>query len=272
LAAASIARADSARSLQDAHTHFANLDFELVLADSDAVLHDGAASAADRANAWFMRGSALVVLDREADASAAFDALLAVDPTFRPPAETAPRIRASFEGARAARLVRLEEELETRDGAQLRGVTVDVTAPANARGGLPLRLHVRVTDPHALIGRFVLGYRRDSDRDYASISAPASPSFDLVIPGSILASNRDYKLAWYVHGLHASGARVRKVGDEAEPRWIAVSAGQVPKPPGLTSHWWFWTGVVALAASAVTVPILIERSRDVGPQQVVIGK
>jgi hypothetical protein len=264
------AAADPAQALAHARRHFADLDFELVLADTDAIAADRAATAADRAAALFVRGSALVVLDRDADAAAAFDALLALEPAYRPASDTPPRIRASFESARAGRLVHLEEELATREGAQLRAVAIDVDGPTSARGGLPLHLHLRVTDPHRMIDRFVLGYRRDRDHDYASIAVPSAPTVDLVVPGAWLASDRDYRLAWYVEGLHTTGARVRRIGDATDPRWIAISAGQVPRPPGVTSHWWFWAGVATLAASAVAVPVLIERSRDVGPQQVVI--
>ena len=268
LALASTASADP---LADARKHFADLDFELVLGDTDAVLANRDAPPAVRSEALFLRGSTLVVLDREPEAIAAFDQLLAHDPAFVPQPETPPRIRAVFAGARAARQVRLEEELATRDGEKLRAVTLDVDAPTASRGGHPLQLRIRLTDPHKLVTRLVLGYRRDSERDFASVSAPAASVVDLVIPGATLVSDRPYRLDWYVHGLHATGARVRQVADETKPRAIQISAGRVPRQPGITSRWWFWAGVATLAASAIAVPILIDRARDVGPQHIVIG-
>ena len=271
LALARTAAADPAGALAAARRHFADLDFELVLGDTDQVAADPAATTAQRTGALFLRGSALVVLDRASDAAAAFDSLLALDPAYLPPPDTPPKIRAAFAGARAARLVRLEEQLEIRDGAKLRAVQLAVDAPATARGGRPLHLRVHVSDPFHLIDHFVLGYRRDTEHEFAQLSAPSAPVVDLVIPGATLASPRAYKLGWYVDALHPSGARVRRIGDETEPRWIAISAGQVPRPPGVASHWWFWAGVATLAASAVAVPILIDHARDVGPQRVVIG-
>ncbi|MDQ3339329.1 MAG: hypothetical protein M4D80_29545 [Myxococcota bacterium] len=269
---AGVASADPTARLADAQRHFTDLDFELVIGDTDAVAADRDATPAHKTEALFLRGSALVVLEREPEAIAAFDALLAIDATYAPARSTPPRIRAVLAGARAARQVRLEEELATRDGEKLRAVTLDVDEPPAARGGLPLQLRVRLADPHRLVTRLVLGYRRESERDFASVSAPAATVVDLVIPGATLVSDRKYRLEWYVHGIHASGARVRQVGDEAKPRAIAIDAGRVPKPPGITSRWWFWAGLATVAASAIAVPILIDRGRDVGPQDIVIGK
>jgi hypothetical protein len=272
IAMCSTAAADAPSRLADARRHFADLDYELVLTDTDAVAADAAATPSERATALFVRGSALVVLGREPDAAAAFDALLALDPTYREDPKTPPRIRAAFEAARATRLVRVEEDLATRNGDKLKNVAVSADAPATARGGLPLHVTVHVTDPDHLVSRLVLGYRRDSDRDFALEFHPVAPTVDLSIPGSVLASDKPYRLGWYVEALHETGARVRRVGDERDPRWITLTAGHVPSPPSVTSHWWFWAGAAAIAAGAITVPILIERSREVGPQQVTIGR
>ncbi len=266
---ASIARADP---VVDARKHFADLDFELVLADTDRVAADRDAPVSRRTEALYLRASALVVLDREPEAREAFDALLGTDPGYRLPAEAAPRIRAAFEGARAARLVRLEEELSTRNGERLRDVRVDVDEPGSPRGGRTLRLHVHVRDPHRLVARLVFAYRREQDREYIVTAVSAAPDVELAISGDALASSRPYRLAWYLHAVHESGARVRRLGDTDDPRWIAISAGSVPRPEPITKKWWFWAGVTTLVASAITVPILIERSRDIGPQQVVIGR
>ncbi|HSD89353.1 MAG TPA: hypothetical protein VLB44_17610, partial [Kofleriaceae bacterium] len=264
------AAADSAERVASAEHHFEELDYELVLGDSDAVIADASAPVAHKARALFVRGEALVVLDRDADANAAFTALLSLDPEFRPPPTSPPRIRAAFESALAAWRVGREEELATKFGAQLREVKLDVDAPVDARGGRPLQLRVRLRDPQHLANRLVLGYRRESEREYSRISAAAAPSLVLAIPGAVLGSDKPYRLAWYVHATHESGAVVRRSGDEAEPRWLAVAAGQPPRPPPITRRWWFWTGIATLTISAVAIPLLIDRARDVGPQHVVV--
>ena len=271
IAASGVAHADPAGAIARARAHFDDLDYELVLDDVAAVTDDPASTPGERAAALFLRGSALVVLDRPLEASAAFDAALAADASFRAPAEAPPRIRAAFESARAAWRVRMEEDVALRHGEALREVQLVVEPPARARGGRPLTVRLRLADPHRLAGRLVLGYRRDSERDYSLVSAPAAPVVDLAIPGAVLAAEHAYRLAWYVHAEHASGAVLRREHDDDAPGWIAVAAGQVPRPPPITRRWWFWTGLGALAVSAVVVPVVVLRSRDVGPQRIEVG-
>jgi hypothetical protein len=268
---ARLAYADPASDLAAAQRHFDELDYDLVLTSSEAVVNAPNATPADKAKALYLRGSALVVLDRDADTAAAFDALLEVAPDFSLPSATPPRIRAAFESTRAARRVRLEEQMATQYGAQLKDVKLTVDVPATARGGLPLQLRIRLVDPNRLVGRVVLGYRRDRDRDYSLVSTNAGADSVLTVPGAVLVSDRDYRLAWYVHAFHGSGAILRREGDEDAPRWLAIGRGQLPKPVPITRRWWFWTGAAALAASAITVSVLAVRSRDAGTQHVMVG-
>lgn len=261
---ASPARADS---LAAARGHFASLDFELVLGDTDAVIHDASASRAAVVDAWFLRGSALVVLDRDADATAAFEALLVLAPDHRAPADTPPRIRAAFEAARAVHAVQLEEQLATVHGAEVRNVVLAVSPPAGPRGGRAATWTIHLTDATHLVDRVVLGYRREIDREYSVVEAAPAATLELAIPGGITSSDRDYRIAWYVDAVHA-GARVRSAGSADAPNWIAIGAGVPPHPPAITQRWWFWTGVAALAASAVAVPLLVDRARDVGTQPI----
>ena len=270
-ALAGTASADPASDLAAAAQHFDDLDYELVLPSAEAVVGAPTATPAQKVQALYLRGSALVVLERDSETTAAFEAILAIDREFRPPASAPPRIRAAFESARAAWLVRVEEELTTKYGAQLKQVTLRVEPSPTARGGQPWSVRIELTDPSHLVSRLVLGYRRDGDRDYSIVSMAATSSAELTVPGALLAADRDYRLAWFVHAVHASGAVLRREGDDAQPRWLAVTRGRVPGAVPITRRWWFWTGAAAIAVSAVAVPLLVVRSRDVGPQQIVIG-
>jgi hypothetical protein len=270
-ALAGTAGADPASDLAAAAHHFEDLDYELVLPATDAVIRAPAATPAQRVHALYLRGSALVVLERDSETATAFEAILTIDREFRPPASAPPRIRAAFASARAAWLIRVEEELTTKYGAQLKQVTLHVEPSVTAHGGQPWSVRIELQDPDHLVSRLVLGYRRDGDRDYSIVSMAATNRAELTVPGALLAADRDYKLAWFVHAVHASGAILRREGDDAAPRWLAVTRGRVPGPVPITRRWWFWTGATALAISAVAVPLLIARSRDVGPQQIMIG-
>jgi hypothetical protein len=271
LVLAAQAHADAVHRLDDARHHFASLDFELVVGDTDAVIHDASASRPQLVAAWFLRGSTLVVLDRESEADAAFEALLALAPEYRAPADTPPRIRAAFEAVRAARAVHIEEQLATEHGAELRAVKLDVAPPATARGGRAATWRVTLVDPAHLVDRVVLGYRRESDRAYNVVEAAPAPRMSLALPGGAPAADHAYRLAWYVEALHAGGARVRYAGGPQTPSWLEVTAGRPPKPTPVTHRWWFWAGVATVAASAVAVPLLVDHYRSEPPELVFTG-
>ncbi|HEY4058932.1 MAG TPA: hypothetical protein VGM39_20095 [Kofleriaceae bacterium] len=272
LALATPARADVPQHLDDARGHFAGLDFELVISDTDAIIHDASATPAQLVDAWFLRGSTLIVLDRESEAAAAFEALLAIEPAHRVPTDTPPRIRAAFEAARAAHAVHLEEELATKHGAELKAVKLEVASPQKPRGGHAATWTVQLVDPSHLVDRIVLGYRREADRTFNVVETDPKGTVSLALPGGAPSSDSSYRLAWYVEAIHGGGARVRTEGGPQSPLWLDVAPGQPEKPPSLTHRWYFWAGVATLAVAAVAVPLVIDHYRDVGSQDVVIAR
>ncbi|HEY4177890.1 MAG TPA: hypothetical protein VGM90_13680 [Kofleriaceae bacterium] len=269
LAFAAPARAGVLQHLDDARGHFAGLDFELVITDTDAVIHDASATPAQLVDAWFLRGSTLIVLDRESEAAAAFESLLAIAPEHRPPADTPSRIRAAFEAARAAHAVHVEEQLATEHGAELKAVKLDVAPPVAPRGGHAAAWTVQLVDPSHLVDRIVLGYRRETDRSFNVVEAQPGAKVSLTLPGGAPSSDGTYRLAWYVEATHGAGARVRTNGGPQSPNYLDVAAGHPPAPPPLTHRWYFWASVATLAVSAVAVPLVVDHYRDVGGEHVV---
>ena len=73
----------------------------VVLEAAEAALADPALAAPGRIEALRLLGSALVVLERGADAESAFGRIFVIDPDYVLPASTSPRVRAVFEPARA---------------------------------------------------------------------------------------------------------------------------------------------------------------------------
>ena len=87
---------DAKKDLRKAETHWRNLDYELVV---DAA--DRAASAADatpeiQIEAWRLKGSALVVLNRQVEAIAVFEKIFALAPDYELPEQTSPRVLSVF--------------------------------------------------------------------------------------------------------------------------------------------------------------------------------
>lgn len=258
------------RLVAEAQQQWRDLEWEAVVATTDRALAASDATDDDRLEALRLKGSALVVLERTDEAIAAFELLFALDPDYELPGNTSPRITAVYEPARARWQVAQEERLATELGADLAALTMTVALPARPVGGQPLVVSVDVVDPAAIADRIVLSYRRKGSKHWSTVTAASKGRVSLTIPGTFTASDRGYVLELHVRLRHRSGVTLRRDGTADAPRQLAVAAGRVPGPTPVTRRWWFWAGAGTLAAAAVVIPILIDRSTDVGPQDIVL--
>jgi hypothetical protein len=267
--------ADPTADLAEAERHWRDLDFDLVVVAAQRVTADASSTRDQRVEALRLEGSALVVLDRNDEATRVFGELFALAPDYELPEGTSPSILSVFRPARAAWQVGVEERLARELGPDLAAVTMTVRLPpAPARGGSPIAVAIDVADPKHLGRDIVLWHRRRGTHEYSSLAAPARPGLTtLSIPGSVTASPKPYDLELHVRLRHASGAVLRRAGTPDEPLSLAVTAGRVPssdKP--ITKRWWFWPAVGLVATAAVAIPILADRARDVGAQDVVFRR
>jgi len=267
IALASPAFAGARDELARAERHWRELDYDLCVEAGDAALAAADATPANRVEALRLKGSALVVLGREADAVAAFDALFELDPDYQMPEGTSPRILGVFQPARATWQVKLDEKLAAELGDAWSRLQLEVRLPARARGGLPLAIPIRLTDPAHLADSLVLAYRRRGERHYSTLSAAADrPQLTITLPGATTASPTDYALELFVRARHRSGSTLRWQGDPDRPLHIPVAAGAVPHERPLVQRWY----VVAGGALVIGVlGVIAIRSRDVGPQPIV---
>ena len=264
--AAGTAAAGTRDQLVDAERHWRELDYELCVAASDAVLAASDATPPERIEALRLRGSALVVLGRDSDAVAAFEALLEIDPDYELPDGTSPRILAVYQPARAGWQVKAAERLAGELGDAWAKLAMNVRVPARGRGGRPLVVPIQLADPGHITESLVLAYRRRGERHFSTLSAGAKSSLELAIPGATLVSSRDYTLEVFVRARHRSGATLRWQGDPDHPLQIPVTAGQLPRERWIQNRWLFaGTGLVI----AGTIALLAIRARDVGPQPIV---
>jgi hypothetical protein len=154
-------------------------------------------------------------------------------------------------------------------GGAIAQLGFDVTIPPVSRGGRSLPIRIELRDPRRIASVVVVHYRRAGDRAFSATRARAAPSMQIEIPPSVTASKRDYRLELYVELQHRSKITIARRGAAESPLSVSLAAGSIPRPPPVTSRWWFWTGAAALATAAISIPILIDRARDVGPQDVV---
>ena len=267
--AAPVASADPAADIAAAQKHWRELDYELVVKRAESATADRAASKAQRLEGLRLLGSALAVLGKTEESGSAFTRALAIDPSFDLDGGTSPRILSVFRPARARWLVEQERRLAMELGPALAQLRFAAAVPPSSRGGRPIAIDIRLTDPGKISSEVVVRYRKRGDRGFSTTRERVAPTMRIEIPPAITASSRDYQLELYIELQHSSRITIARRGSAGEPLSVMVAAGSVPKPPPVTSRWWFWTGAAALATAAVAIPVLIDRGRDIGPQDVV---
>jgi hypothetical protein len=245
---------------------FADQEYEAVIAAADRALAGPRLPVDERARVRFLRGAALAVLGRDDEATADFVRLLADQPLFVPPADTSPRVLAVYEPARARWQVDREAALALELGGALAALRLDVEAPAAARGGRPLPIAVALADPAGVAATLELRHRRRGERTWSARTVAAGSRASLGLPAQLTESSAPYQLELYVEAIHGSGVALTRRGTADHPLVVDVAAGRMPRPRPIYRRWWFWAGVGVVA---VTVPVLIDRARDVGPQSVV---
>ncbi len=226
------------------------LRFEDALQVLSAALLRSGQDEARRVRIYELLGYTYLALGREAEAEAAYRALLALRPDYRPPADLSPRFR-TFVAK-----VRERWEAEGRPGRTLAPVSLRHRSPPRARRKAPLTLEVTADDPSHRIARVVLAWRAGDELDstFRRLETQRHEHrFTATIPAEGV---RPPFVEYYFEALDAQGLPVAARGDAAAPLRVAVPA---PEQGGLLSRWWFWAAVGAVAVGgAITAAVLIE--------------
>ena len=258
------AESDSHRLLQAAQSDWQDQEYERVIKRAEAVLKHPTSSKKERLKALQMMGAAMAVLDQKQQAAKIFEQMLRLDPRAELPSNTSPRILSVYLPTRSLWELRRETELRDTLGATLQSLQFSVHPPKGAQGGREIPFLVRLTDPNRLAAEITIQYRRTGSKTFSNISAAAHSSPQVLsIPGAFTESSSPYKLEYFVQIRHSSGIALGKFGTRKTPQTLSVRPGRVPKPPRIYHRWWFWASATV---AAVTIPILIDQARDVGPQ------
>jgi tetratricopeptide (TPR) repeat protein len=184
-----------------------------------------------------------------ASADEAFEKLLALSPSFKPPADSAPAVRESF--ARAAAY--------WQDKPQLR---ISPRVPPSATPGEPLAIPVLVEeDPLLMVARLTVHYRPAGQATYASVTRDGPG--DLLIPSLDLpATNQGYRVEYFLDAADRNGNVLAAIGGPSVPLSFPVlSRVEVARATAAARPWyenaWLWSGIGVGAAVIVTGAALL---------------
>lgn len=235
---------EAQRLIDDAQRLYAELEFVAAIDSAQRALATPGVRDADRASALETLGSALVVLDREAAANEAFEALFRLDPYWvvREPSGS-PRIRRFVDAVRA-RVVSdaaLDPELELR-----------LDLPRAARAGRSTTLEVRAEggSPETVL----LRVRGEGELEWAPVEARRVDGgrFAIELP----ARDETGELELYAEARDAEGRMVARAGGPLAPYRLPV------RPSGeggsITDEWWLWAaigGAVIVIGASIAIGI-----------------
>lgn len=233
------------------------LDYEVCLANATAALARPDITDEQRVRAYAVQAGSLAVMGRQMEAERGYRLLVRLAPDFQQPEGTPPKVLAAW------RVVRAEEDQiqrAIRDAERqrtLNAIVLEVDAPTQHRGGTPLTIMVRLTDPYHGIQRLVLAYRMSAQAGFATVPFVAEEdAFVARFPSSQTASSRGITLQYVVRAQDAAGGVLLTRGTEKQPREIHVSAGRPPAPPLYQQPpFWALTAAVALGGSLLLTAV-----------------
>ncbi len=219
--------------------------WEALLPVAGEIFSHPSASLDQKLDATLMQACALAMVAGSSEAEKPFRLLLRGRPGFELPADADPRIQAVFQK------VRDEEKAILR---QVRELTLGELAltgdpPAKGEGGSPLTFGYRLRDPRGLVHEVHLRYRREGDKDFASLplARDGSGAWTATVPGEWTESDKPYQLEYFLTTAGADGEPLIDLAGAAAPLRVPVEP-QVP----IYKSGWFWgaVGIVAVAVGA----------------------
>ena len=246
-------RGDGGAKVAEGKRALARLDVDLAKLALDAADHGGPLDHDANVTLWEQRGIAAAYLDDERTASAAFDMLLALDPSHFLSYTLSPKATFVFE--------------KVRNDTRQRGVpALDINWPHGPRVGEPVPIDLEVVaDPKRFLRRATVFVRTRGETTWrATDLALDAPERRIVLPA--VQAARPVSLELYLRAYDDHGNEVLTWADAARPREIAL--GYDPPTPWYRQTW-FYAAVGGVVAAGVGLTVY---ELTIAPPDTVTGK
>lgn len=256
LALALSAGAARADEIEDAERRLRDLDYTDAINILESLLRRGEADARDLARIYELLGKAAASSGEDSQAVWAYTRLLALEPDSDLGSGVSPRLRRAMAAARRE----LPEDASVR--LQLR-------APRQAWAERPTSIALEVSaDGLGLVRGMRVYHRREGASSYSRVTVRGPPPLETVIP-AFSTPRAGRRLEYWVAALDEYGNELATMGTRGRPMSMPVrnppadssSSGRGSSEDGdeggVTSRWWFWAGLVAVAAGATAGVILL---------------
>ncbi len=236
-----VPRGDGAALIEDGAAALAAFDVDKAVALLERARAAGPHRHGDYVRLYEQLGIAYAYLEREADALAAFEMLLVLEPGHLLSYTLSPRATFLFEKARTAM-------------ADRPAPAVDLSWPRNLDTEDPVPIDIEVVaDPSAFLRRAELHVRRagaSASYEVIDVPLPQAGYRRVVLPATRGAANRTLEI--YVRAYDDAGNEVLVWADPDRPREIPV---RYDPPSPWYRKWWVWAvaGTVVAVGTGTTV-------------------
>jgi hypothetical protein len=233
-------RGDAAARVAAGKQALARLDVEVARAALEGAERGGPLDHDTNVTLWEQRGIAAAYVDDERTASAAFDMLLALDPSHFLSYTLSPKATFVFE--------------KVRNEARARGVpALDVNWPHGQRVGDPVPIDLGVVaDPKQFLRRATVFVRTRGEADWraADVTLASAADHRIVLPPVI--AEKPVSLELYLRAYDDRGNEVLTWADAARPREIPL---RYDPPTPWYQRTWFYAAAGTFVAASVGLTV-----------------
>ncbi|HET7503980.1 MAG TPA: hypothetical protein VFK02_23325 [Kofleriaceae bacterium] len=233
-------RGDAAAKIAAGKQALAKLDVDGARPLLDAADQGGPLDHDTNVTLWEQRGIAAAYVNDERSASAAFDMLLALDPSHFLSYTLSPKATFVFE--------------KVRTEARTRGApTLDVNWPHGQRVGDPVPIDLEVVaDPKRFLSRATLFVRSRGDAAWRAADVALTGAADRRIVLPPVEAHKPVSLELYLRAYDQRGNEVLAWADAARPREIPL---RYDPPTPWYRRTWFYVAAAGVVAATVGVVV-----------------
>jgi hypothetical protein len=238
--AACQARGDGAAKVAAGKQALAKLDVDVAKLALEAADHGGPLDHDSNVTLWEQRGIAAAYVNDERSASAAFEMLLALDPSHFLSYTLSPKATFVFE--------------KVRNATAARGVpALDVNWPHGQRVGDPVPIDLEVVaDPKQFLRRATVFVRTRGDADWRAADVTLASAADRRILLPPVEAQKPVSLELYLRAYDDRGNEVLAWADAARPREIPL---RYDPPTPWYRQTWFYAAVGSFVAASVGITV-----------------
>jgi len=212
----------------------AKLDVDQAKTALDAVEKAGPLDHETNVTLWEQRGVAAAYVDDEANATTAFDMLLALDPAHFLSYKLSPKATLVFE--------------KTLEQTKQRGApAIDVNWSRGQKVGEPIPIDIEVlADPKQFLSRATLFVRTRGEPSWRAADVPLAKDKRVLLPA--VEATKNVQLELYLRACDQRGNEVLTWADAARPREIVL---RYDPPTPWYRTWWGITAIVASSGAII---------------------